>query len=496
MKKTMFWAALSMTVALLITACSSGNDTTETPVTPVTPPTPTKTIIPYSVTVNNDATETRASVASDNRTLTFDSNDQLYITGTNIQGVLTANEGVSTASCTFNGELIYTGSGTPGDNLPLTATLVSQRQRTENLITVDEAGAVTVNYPTTAYCATINDAVQQYSVLTGTSTFGAKSFTLTQHTAFLNFVIQFEDGTSGNTTLSAVVSNGGTAICTADVTTTTETAWYDVKATFVLPVAAGTTLDNATVTLGNTTPISFGASQTLTGKVYNVKKTRDVSIQRLCPDDNHPHAIDLGLPSGTEWACQNVGAHTPDQYGSYFAWGETESDTPYQTDWSRYLFSFEGNDGNSDSPYFCHLTRYCSHSNMGQAGFTDGLTELVPADDAATANWGDNWCMPTYTQTVELNNSTYVSCTWTTVNGVEGQLFTSTSNGNCIFLPFTLVSQDEHQTKYGYYWSSTRQTDWSTNAWNIYINFDYSTYDNANYRYHCQSVRPVRKVTQ
>ncbi len=491
MKKNLLWAVLSMTAALLMTACSDGNDTTEEP---VAPPAPTKTIIPYSVTVSSDANDTRASVDSDNRTLTFDYQDQLYITGTNIQGVLTAYSGVSTASCTFEGELTYTGSGTPADDLQLTATLVSEKQRDRNLITVDEAGAVTINYPTTAYCATINDAVQQYSVLTGTSTFGAKSFTLTQHTAFLNFEIQFKDGTSGNTTLSAVVSNGGTALCTADVTTT-QSMWYDVKAKFVLPVPAGTTLNNATVTLGDKAPISFGASQTLTGKVYNVKKTRDVSLQMLCPDNNHPHAIDLGLPSGTKWACCNVGATTsnpsaltPDQYGGYFAWGETTSKEPYQTDWSNYKFSSGGSDGARE------LTRYCSSEYNGHSGFIDNLTELLAEDDAATANWGNGWCMPTYDQIKELNTSDYVKSIWTTMNGVEGQLFTSTSNGKCIFLPFTLKYANDQKMTYGYYWSSTRQENWSTNAWNIYINFNYSTWDNANYRYHTHSVRPVVKT--
>lgn len=493
MKKNLLWAALSMTAALLMTACSDGNDTTEEP---VAPPAPTKTIIPYSVTVSSGANDTRAYVESDNRTLKFDYGDQLYITGTNIQGVLTSDVNtVLSTSCTFYGELTYTGRGTPADDLQLTATLVSYRQRNNNLFTVDEAGAVTINYPTTSYCTTINDAVEQYSMLTGTSTFGAKSFTLTQHTAILNFEIKCEDSTPLNTTLSVVVSNGGTVLCTADVTPP-NSMWYDVKYKFVLPVPAGTTLDNATVTLGDKTPISFGASQTLTGKVYNVKKTQGVSLQMLCPDNNHPHAIDLGLPSGTKWACCNVGAFAPDQYGSYFAWGEIEPDTPYQTDWSNYLWSYGGNSGTTDYPYFCHLTRYCSSSGMGQDGFTDGLTELIPENDAATANWGGGWRMPTYDQIVELNTSDYVKYSWASMNGKEGQLLTSKSNGKCIFLPFTLKSANDQSETYGYYWSSTRQDNWSTNAWNIYINFDYSTWNNANYRYHTHSVRPVVKVTQ
>ena len=49
-----------------------------------------------------------------------------------------------------------------------------------------------------------------------------------------------------------------------------------------------------------------------------------IANAQSCPDNNHPHAIDLGLPSRTKWACCNVGANTPEGYGDYFAWGETE----------------------------------------------------------------------------------------------------------------------------------------------------------------------------
>ena len=54
-----------------------------------------------------------------------------------------------------------------------------------------------------------------------------------------------------------------------------------------------------------------------------------------CPDDNHQHAIDLGLPSGTKWACCNVGTNTPEGYGGYYARGETEEKEIY--DWTTYI---------------------------------------------------------------------------------------------------------------------------------------------------------------
>ena len=268
MKKNSFlWAALSMTAALVMTACSNDDNANESPVQQNAAKT-----IPYTVTVNSGAS-TRATVESDNKTLYFAAGDKLYVTGTNIKGVLNIQTGTGTASATFSGDLTYSGSGSPASDLSLTATLVSAQQTDGSEVTINATtGAVTVNYPSTAYCTSVNDAVQKYSNLTGTSTYGEKSFELTQQTAFLNFVITFEDATTTSTELSAVVSNNSAAVCTANVTTVTESE--KVVAKFVLPVAVGTTLSSATVTMGDKEAISFGASQTLTGKVYNVRKTQ------------------------------------------------------------------------------------------------------------------------------------------------------------------------------------------------------------------------------
>ena len=87
--------------------------------------------------------------------------------------------------------------------------------------------------------------------------------------------------------------------------------------------------------------------------------------------------VDLGLPSGTLWATCNVGASSPEGYGDYFAWGETEPKDYY--DWSTYKWC----NGNEVT-----LTKYCTDSFFGYNGFTDGKTELDPEDDAAYVNWG------------------------------------------------------------------------------------------------------------
>ena len=114
--------------------------------------------------------------------------------------------------------------------------------------------------------------------------------------------------------------------------------------------------------------------------------------------------VDLGLPSGTLWATCNVGAETPEGYGDYYAWGETEPKTTYN--WSTYQYA------NGTSLDDLQLTKYCSQFFFGYDGFTDNLTTLLPEDDAATVNWGAGWCMPTADQWGELLDNTSIA--WTT----------------------------------------------------------------------------------
>ena len=122
-KNNILWAVLPMmAAALMTTACSNDDNVNESPTEQSTVKT-----IPYSVTVNDGAT-TRATVDSDNKTLKFADGDKLYITGTNIKGMLDIQTGTGTASATFSGDLTYSGEGSPAADLSLTATLVSAQQ--------------------------------------------------------------------------------------------------------------------------------------------------------------------------------------------------------------------------------------------------------------------------------------------------------------------------------------------------------------------------------
>ncbi|MBP5381307.1 MAG: hypothetical protein J6Y39_06240 [Bacteroidaceae bacterium] len=194
--------------------------------------------------------------------------------------------------------------------------------------------------------------------------------------------------------------------------------------------------------------------------------------------------VDLGLPSGTLWATRNIGADNPEDFGDYFAWGETATKSYY--DWSSYKWC----NGSETT-----ITKYCSMSSNGYNGFTDNLTELLPEDDAAYVNWGSDWRMPTITQFEELLKNSYTTTEWTTKNGVYGRKITSKTNGNSIFLPAAGARNDGSlgdAGSRGHYWSRTLNTSSPDKARRLYFNSSgiYTSYYST--RFSGISVRPVR----
>ena len=277
-----------MVAALALTACSSEDNTIETPQAGNPTEQGEVKTIAYSVTVSGGDATTRATVDADNKTLRFAAGDVLYIasdTRDDLKGALTLKAGDEgkASGATFEGSLTYTGDD-PVDDLELKATLVGS----SNVgIGITDGKVTGITYPTTAFCTDVNDAVGKYSLLTGTSTYAARSFSLTQGTAFLNFTLTLNDGTATATDITATVTNGVTTLSTATVTTTTEDA--KVVAKFVLPVAASTVLDGAkvSVTGNNITAIKNidgTSSITLSAKVYNVNRTKIVKGDFLNKD--------------------------------------------------------------------------------------------------------------------------------------------------------------------------------------------------------------------
>ena len=181
--------------------------------------------------------------------------------------------------------------------------------------------------------------------------------------------------------------------------------------------------------------------------------------------------VDLGLPSGLKWATCNVGASRPEDYGSYFAWGETSTKSKYDE---------------SNCPTYGK-----SESWLRSNGYIDYSGNLTPSHDAARANWGSTWRMPTKAEIEELIENT--TTTWTTRNGVKGRLVTSKHNGKSIFLPAAgcrLGTLLDYEVHYGYYWSSTPLE--SNNFYAYYLYFSSGGFDRGwGYRDDGQSVRPV-----
>ena len=272
--KNMLCAALSMTAALVMTACTNNDNIVETPAAPQAE---VKTI-PYSVTVGQggDAT-TRATVADDpsdattyHKTLKFAAGDKLYIesyTRTDLKGILTLKDGDAgkTSGATFEGNISYTGDA-PDNGVWLKATLVGTSNENFDF----DGDKVLGSKNPSAYYADVKEAVEKYSYLSDMTPYDEKEFTLEQFMAFLNFEITFEDGTAAGTTLTTVVSNNGSPLCSADVKTMTEGG--KVVAKFVLPVFEGTTLSGATVKMGDKPELTINDAE-LKGKVYNVKRT-------------------------------------------------------------------------------------------------------------------------------------------------------------------------------------------------------------------------------
>lgn len=252
--------------------------------------------------------------------------------------------------------------------------------------------------------------------------------------------------TSGNGSFS--LQNSDTNVVKAKL------VGFSIKIT---PTSAG----NATITI----------IDTKSGQMATVEVTVYATLTH-CPDNNHPHAIDLGLPSGTKWACCNVGADAPENYGGYFAWGETEEKDSYTPNTYQYY-----------EPGYYNTGRYVS------IGSNICGTEY----DVAYVEWGDNWKMPTINQLSELRGN----CTfeWTKVNGIKGCRFTG-PNGGTIFLPAAGYRDSglELCGTNGIYWSGILNQTVSNSCANSleFSNTDSQLYEDMN-RYRGIPVRPVAK---
>ena len=223
----------------------------------------------------------------------------------------------------------------------------------------------------------------------------------------------------------------------------------------------GTFTSNMTNLEHNTTYYVRAYATNEVGTAYG----EEVSFTTLEINANGREYVDLGL--SVKWATCNIGATTPEEYGDYFAWGETSTKETYDED---------------NCP-----TYGLSISQLQSQGYIDSNGNLTAQYDAATANWGGTWRMPTYDDLIELYNCMW---TWTTQNGVNGYNVEGPS-GKSIFLPAAGYRGGSSLLFAGsdcFYWSSSG----SDNVFACVIYSGSSNFDmNYSDRIFGLSVRPV-----
>lgn len=196
-----------------------------------------------------------------------------------------------------------------------------------------------------------------------------------------------------------------------------------------------------------------------------------------CPDSNHPHIIDLGLPSGTKWSCCNVGANSPEQKGNYYAWGELETKSWY------------------GKPEYQHCNKiYHESGNYNTYEYIDIGSDISCTQyDVAHIKWGKNWQMPSIEQVNELiENCSYV---WTNEKGIEGVRLIGPNAGQ-IFIPAGNFRADSEHVGGGVWvWSSSVVPSQGELTSAYILNF----YSSGPWRWHTMSrsyglnVRPIFK---
>ena len=288
------------------------------------------------------------------------------------------------------------------------------------------------------------------------------------------------------TTISAVAggnvtSDGGASVIERGVVySTNPNPVITNLSNTIRPCGSGTGEFTYTITdlQPNTTYYLRAYAKNYVGIAYGEEVSFTTKEQSSTPNNGTENGyayVDLGL--SVRWATCNVGASKPEDYGEYFAWGETKSKEVYE------LSNYKWYNGTETT-----LSKYNTNSSDG---IVDNKITLEFSDDAAQANWGGNWRMPTDAEWTELREQ--CTWTWTIQNGVKGYKVTSTSNGNSIFLPaagYRDVSALYNAGSRGYYWSSSLDTDVPFYAWFVYFDSgDVGRY--STFRAYGHSVRPV-----
>ena len=344
-----------------------------------------------------------------------------------------------------------------GETATLTAT-VSPADATDKTVTWTSSNTAVATIDRNGQVAAIKEGVTTINAHAGDKS-AACTVTVT------NNVIAVTSITLNKTSLSLIIGSSETLVAMVQPDNAT-----DKTVTWSSSNSSVATVDRN----GKVTAVKEGTA-TITAKAGDKSAKSVVTVLK---SSSNAEAVDLGL--SVKWASCNVGASKPEEYGDYFAWGETGPKHNY--DWSTYIWC---NGSNTT------LTKYNNTSSYGTV--VDNKTVLEPDDDAAHVALGGKWRMPTDEEWKELR----YQCTWVWTSnyngtGVAGRIVTAT-NGNSIFLPAAgyLDNTSHYIAGYGgYYWSSSLLTFTPYRAWHVYFGSK-SVYRDSYSRYGGQSVRPV-----
>ena len=422
--------------------------------------------IPFTATVSlgdNDASKALAE-SSSTITATWAEGEKVALIHNGVSDEMTVSS-VSGGTATITGTItspadgedvtiIYPSSAADGTTGNIKADLLYSQN---GLLT--GAGSISENYDARKGSGKLK--------VDGTATFDG-SVSLTNQFAIFKFTVR---GANGTTVISA-----------KPLTVTIGTQDY------VITPAAATDVLYAALPAVSDEKVSFdatdGSSKTYTCANLSVSFEAGKYYQSTLKMREY---VDLGITVGgkkIKWATCNVGASKPEDYGDYFAWGETATKTDYN--WSTYFDTT--NDGST-------FTKY---------NISGGKMVLDLENDAARANWGGSWRMPTLAEMEALiatQNKT-TDYTWTWCDGstekyndtdVKGWKIVKNSNSNTLFLPaagFWYTAYLLDAGSYGYYWSSSLDDLYPDMAWLVFYT-SIGAGSSGNSRYCGQSVRPV-----
>lgn len=231
------------------------------------------------------------------------------------------------------------------------------------------------------------------------------------------------------------------------------------------------------------TEAEYSAATIYTPSVSLIADDMSVKFDPIPPAPTHDY-VEIG---GLKWATMNVGANSVTDTGLYFQWGDTQGYTADQV-----------GSGEGQKYFGWEDYKYVDAEETGMTKYneTDGLTILEASDDAALANWGEGWRMPTTAEFQALGAA--VNTAWTDdyqSSGVAGLVCTDkTDSSKVLFFPaagFCGNGSVSSVGSNGFYWSSSLSSDDMYSAYNLLFGSDSILWDLSVGRYRGNPVRGV-----